>query len=301
MSLDIKCIPPGEKCVEFDLSRGCEGPNDPYPSAKIMIAGGCSASTAVGQMLRSILDLQNFTHPGPCKMRSELLLPRNNRCLEGEENMTGAILNTISTLDRFGQRLVAKFFPFQVGSVDPEIHKYATFDAFSLHRRNVFDVGICRAMDCFNRKLGRIFFENGTTSTLCFDRRKHPELNFKIDVDVDEMKKFMKEEAEKTADKGYLFNGRRTNAYTAEDLTGFQTSDEDEDLRSSFDAWVGVLSSLRVEPNRGVIDAFLRETRRTAPRRRPKSHRFVVMNAMEVRERIFNNSEMERFQWMWRD
>jgi hypothetical protein len=293
------CLLPGEKCVDFDHCRGRDG-HDPYLSAKIVIANGCSISSAVSRMLKSILALQNFTHLGPCKMRNELLVPRKNPCGGSRENMTGPILNNIATLDRFGQRLVAKFPPRRLGSVDPEIHKYAAFDAISLHRRNVFDVGICRAMDCFNRTLGRIFFENGTKSTLCFERRKHPNLNFKIAVDVDKMKKFIKEETKMTG-KGYLFDGRHTDNYATEDLTVFQTSGEDADLRTSFDAWVRVLSSLGVKPNHGVIYAYLREKRRIEPRGQPKPHRFVVINADQVRKSLFNDPEMAQFKWMWRD
>ena len=294
-----KCLLPGEKCVDFDHSRGRDG-HDPYPSAKIIIANGCSISTAVSQMLKNILDLQNFTHLGPCKLANELLKPHKNRCGGSRNNMTGPILNNIATLDLFGQRLVAKFSPGRLGSVDPEIHKYAAFDAVSLHRRNVFDVGICRVKDCFNRRLGRVLFENGTTSTLCFERRKHPNLNFKIEVDVAEMKKFIKEET-KMSGNGHLFDGRHTDNYATEDLTVFQTSGEDADLRTSFDAWVRLLSSLGVKPNHGVIYDYLREKRRVDPRGQQKPHRFLVINADEVRKSLFDDPEMVQFKWMWRD
>ena len=86
-----KVLPLGGKCVEFDLSRGREG-NNPYPSPKIIIVGGCSASSAVSQMLKSILALQNVSNPGPCKFRNELLVPKKNPCSGTGKNMTGPIL-----------------------------------------------------------------------------------------------------------------------------------------------------------------------------------------------------------------
>ena len=296
-----KVLPLGGQCVAFDHSRDRES-NHPYPSAKIMIVGGCSASSAVGQMLKSILALQNVSNPGPCKLRNELLVAKKNPCSSRpENNMTGPILNNIATLDTFGQRLVGKFPLNRIDTVSPEIHKYVAIDAVSLHRHNVLDVGICRIRDCFNKKLGRTLFENGTRSTLCFERRKHPELNIKVDVNVDEMKKFLKSETERTTRKGHLFDGRHTDNYATEDLTVFQISGEDADLRTSFDAWVRVLSSLGVKPNHGVIYAYLREKRRTKPRGQPKPHRFVVINADQVRKSLFNDPEMAQFKWMWRD
>jgi hypothetical protein len=151
-----------------------------------------------------------------------------------------------------------------------------------LYRQNLFDRCTCMIRDCFleARPYGIAVFPNGTETTLCFERRQHPEVH--VQALFTDVKGCLREAEERVNSIQTLTD---YNAFSSEELFQFEESMEEQDWTLSIHAWMYFLRPLlHTSLEWDLVAEALEEGRGT--RMDVKSQESKVYNYEEVKEEL---------------
>jgi hypothetical protein len=271
---------------------------------RIMIASGCSGSSATGARIKRILEAHGYQLP---RIRNsgnhELLKPDKNRYYKQAYN---DLVTTATTKEgrepKYGDVIVEALRRIHRGAISQGQVLYFKADLSLLlqegvlaglqqigavfvhmYRWNALDRCVCQVRDCFKEKFGHpVHADNGTKTELCFQRRKHPETKVKAF--------FYKGMAEKctaieriNAEENILdFHDVVSPgaSVTYEDLFGYSTTADQATFERSLIAWVALMSPFIQQVNQTIIHDILQAERNT--RLLPGPHKQVIYNINQV-------------------
>ena len=261
-----------------------------------MIQYGCSGSSALVHLTRELLRAHGFL---TLEGKSEIIKPEKNKFYEsakqtlapnGEKVSKTKVVRemmhqTLQHVEDSDMTAIFKLGPRKTAIAFGEnglLELGVKFIHF--YRSNLLDHVLCEVRDCQLRgkRVGYpVFPANGTRTDICFGRRRtHVKVKAYLNVSatVAYMKHWDERMAGEQASLPYdrLETGER---YSAEDLYGFEYTQDEDMFDRSRSEWMRLLSRVIDSPDETTVNDFLRKYQGT---RTPHPHYDIIYNYAET-------------------
>jgi len=265
-------------------------------AVRVLLYYGCSGSTAAFQTIVKILSAHGYRR---LPVEHELHKPEFNYLMQEAETLiqeSGIKYSQddvlLKTFEMFNEQAISSNSVLSFKAFYNEakyIDKLENRLFAGLLRKNQLDSAICFAKDCFEEgKIGySVFAENGTRADLCFQRRSFPGLKLKVQLDIDELERFLTEwidHDDRILNKYEdLISPGKIQFY--EDLFAFEYTSDDNTFQESLDAWASLMKSfVNNGVNMEILKNVLLPLKNTRPY--PPPHRDIIQNYDEVEQRL---------------
>lgn len=277
-------------------------PEDELGKPRIVIASGCSGSSATTSLIHQIIEAHGLSvcHYKYGLRDLELLKPEKNPFYEearkklknmGHSTAYGSVmLQAVKDMQedaRLANQTV--FFKADVshltkgGSTLVKGLKKMGASFARMYRGNFLDRCVCVVRDCmgWSNLLGYpVFASNGTKTDMCFKRRRSEEHTKAVLKHANMCVRFFRNEERKNEKNfGRLISPSMATSY--ESLFEFEFTSDNLALERSKDAWVSLLASfLGVRLDESTILQIL--TKHQNSRKAPGSHENVIHNIDDI-------------------
>ena len=257
---------------------------------------GCSGSTAMMKTTRSILRAAGIdivpTEYEILKPQKNPLYEQAEQKLKTERGIKEPTYTEITIESLLMGSKSAKFNNQSIALTVGQIHlekllvdnsmKELDISFGHFYRENVLDLLLCRVRDCSRKNIGYpVFAANNSKTELCFQRRKHPEIELKVwlkpETLVDAMNIRIKGN-KKTVEEYQQFLSPGTSQVN-ENIFAYEYTSDERVFRKSIDAWTNMLRSM-VEIDETIIEEVLLKSRDS--RSPVKPHVEEIQNFDEV-------------------
>ena len=278
-------------------------------SIRVLVADGCSGSTAAQDLLREILKAHGLNISRspfePMKRKNNKYWGEARKNLEerGEDMVHSNVLMEAMKLMHLDAQSRQEVLVVKSGSL-PFLHNFAKFEQMGmkftfLYRWNALDRCVCMVRDCFAKDMNYgfpVFASNGTKSDLCFSRRAADE-EIKAVFHHGRALPCVREMASRA--EMTIQNITRLpfveKEVSYEDLFAFEYSSEERVFNASLVAWESFVGPLldEDEVNAAIIETILR--REQDSRLPPKRHSDVIYNVAEVKKELYEDKEVQHY------
>jgi len=257
---------------------------------------GCSGSTAMMKTTRSILRAAGIdivpTEYEILKPQKNPLYEQAEQKLKTERGIKEPTYTEITIESLLMGSKSAKFNNQSIALTVGQIHlekllvdnsmKELDISFGHFYRENVLDLLLCRVRDCSRKNIGYpVFAANNSKTELCFQRRKHPEIELKVwlkpETLVDAMNIRIKGN-KKTVEEYQQFLSPGTSQVN-ENMFAYEYTSDEIVFRKSINAWANMLRSM-VEIDETIIEEVLLKSRDS--RSPVKPHVEEIQNFDEV-------------------